>query len=390
MTAIPRDQAMHVAINGWFWNRPDTGSGQYLHSLIEALVEAAPHVRLTLIVPQGWEIVLPPRAAVEYVALRGRGNLAKVHFEQQTFPQAAGRVGADLAHVPYWGGPLASPVPVVVTIHDLIPLILPAYRGGVLARLYTGLVAASARGMAAVLTDSQASREDILRHLGLSAGRVHAVPLAAGLQYHPRHGGLVDMAVRQKYSLPDEFVLYLGGYDVRKNIHTLLKAYTYVRDGTGTQYPLVLAGQLPEKHSPRFANVPRLIDEMNLRDVVHIVGWIDEGDKPALYRLASCFVFPSRYEGFGLPVLEAMACGTPVVATATSSIPEIVGDAGFLIQPDDARGMAGAIVALMVQDDLRRDLSAKALRRAAQFSWDRTAAETLAVYEQAVHTARRR
>lgn len=370
----------HIAFNAWFWNRPDTGSGQYLHRLVQALTAVAPTARFTLVAPQGWEIEPLAGVAVEQVKLRGSGHWAKLHFEQQVFPRVAWRIGSDLVHVPYWAAPLRSPVPVIVTVHDLIPLLLPEYRGGVLARLYTGLVAASARGAAAVITDSEASRLDILHHLAVPPDRLHTIPLAAGEGYQPHPDSKLDMGVRAKYSLPSEYVLYLGGYDVRKNIITLLKAYTYVRTGSNT--PLVLAGRLPEVDTPRFTDVKALIEKMNLGDVVHSIGWVDEVDKPAIYRMASCFVFPSEYEGFGLPVLEAMACGTPVVATETSSIPEMVGDAGFLVNPTDARHMAGSILAILAQHDLAQGLSQKGLARAGQFSWARTAAETWAIYER--------
>ncbi len=374
---------MRVAINGWFWNRPDTGSGQYVRRLVSTFASVAPRLQVTLIVPEGWEVEPPgPSVEVRHVRVSGRGNWAKIRFEQQVFPRAAGEAGADLAHVPYWGGPLRSPVPIVVTIHDLIPLVLPQYRGGLLGRVYTALVSATASGASAVITDSEASKADILERLHLPAEQVHAIPLAAGEQYHPRGTQLVNMALQEKYKLPAQFVLYLGGYDVRKNVHTLLKAYTYVRDGMGDQFPLVLAGRLPEKDSPRFLDVQAAIDMFGLRDVVRLIGWVDEGDEPALYRLASCFVYPSRYEGFGLPVLEAMSCGTPVVAANSSSLPEVVGDAGFLVPPDDARQMAGAILATLNQEDVARELREKGLRRAAQFSWVRAAAQTLDVYEQ--------
>jgi glycosyltransferase involved in cell wall biosynthesis len=371
---------MHVALNAWFWNRPDTGSGQYIRRLVEGIIAVAPQVQLTLIAPQGWAIDAPPAVSVCSVPLHGRGQWAKLNFEQQGFPRAAGQAGADVAHVPYWAAPLTSPVPVVVTIHDLIPLLLSAYRGNLLARLYTALVAASARGAAAVITDSEASRQDVLTHLGLPPERVYALPLAAGHDYAPQAAGPADEAVRRKYNLPPGYVLYLGGYDVRKNIETLLYAFTYVRKGT--DIPLVLGGRLPERITPRLTDVHALIGQMGLGEAVQPIGWVDEADKPALYRMASCFVFPSRYEGFGLPVLEAMACGTPVVAVNASSLPEVVGEAGFLVEPDDARGMAGAILAVLVQPEVAGDLRQKGLARAACFSWERTARQTLGVYER--------
>lgn len=369
----------HVAFNAWFWNRPDTGSGQYLHGLIDGLRTVEPSMRLTLVAPEGWPIDVPPGVGVERARLCGSGHLAKVRFEQQDFPRAASGVGADLAHIPYWGAPLASSVPIVVTIHDLIPLLLPAYRGGLPARLYTALVAASARGASAVLTDSEHSRRDILKHLQLPADRVSAILLACGEGYRPEPDDALDKVVRQKYDLPPEYVLYLGGYDVRKNIEGLLRAYVYVKT---SQVPLVLAGRLPEEITPRFADVPRLLKSIDVGDTVQVIGEIDEADKPSLYRMARCFVFPSFYEGFGLPVLEAMACGTPVVAADTSSLGEIAGEACFLVRPDDIERLAGAIVSILVDEELARDLSQKGTRRAAQFRWDRTARETAAVYRR--------
>jgi glycosyltransferase involved in cell wall biosynthesis len=368
---------LHVALNAWFWNRPDTGSGQYLHGLVDGLRATEPDIRLTLVAPEGWQIDAPQGVTVEYVRLRAAGHLAKVFFEQQDFPHIAARIGAGLVHVPYWGAPLASPIPIVVTIHDLIPMLLPAYRGGILARLYTALVNASARGASAVLTDSEHSRQDIVKHLKLPASRVHAILLACGEHYRPEPDEALDQAARKKYNLPPEYVLYLGGYDVRKNVDGLLRAYPYVRSSDA---PLVLAGRLPEEITPRFTDIPRLIQSMKLGDTVSLIGQIDEADKPSLYRMAKCFVFPSRYEGFGLPVLEAMACGTPVVAANTSSLPEIVGEAGFLVGPDDAQELAGAIVSILVDQDLARDLSQRGARRAAGFSWERAARETAAVY----------
>lgn len=368
---------MHVALNAWFWNRPDTGSGQYTRRLVGALLPMG--ARVTLIAPEGF-IPNPPEGADVLTTPSRRGNLGKVRFEQVDFPHAAQESGADLAHAPYWGGPLRCSLPIVTTIHDLIPLLLPAYRGSLFVRLYTSLVTASARGATAVLTDSEASMRDILTHLGLPSERVHAVHLAVDSAYTPEPDDAADVAAREKYDLPPEYVLYLGGYDIRKNLSVLLRAYTYVKRGFDDQYPLVLAGRLPQNPSPRFTVIEPLLDRFDLRDVVRTIGEVDEVDKPALYRGAACFVFPSRYEGFGLPPLEAMACGTPVVTTETSSLPEVVGDAGFLVDPDDVRGMGSAIIAMLTQEEFAASLRQRGLARAAQFTWERTARETLRVY----------
>ncbi|MGF1503919.1 MAG: glycosyltransferase family 4 protein [Chloroflexi bacterium] len=369
---------MHIAINAWFWDQPHTGSGQYLRSLVTYMAGQA---QITLVAPRSWQMEsMPPGVVVQPVQLRRTGRWGKTGFEQQIFPDVAHAVGADLAHVPYWAAPLRSPVPVVVTVHDIIPLLLPDYRGGILGRLYTGLVAASARGASAVITDSDSSAADIVEHLQVDPKRLYPIPLAAGPQYQPEARSLVDMSIRQKYDLPEEYVLYLGGYDIRKNVRTLLKAYTYVAQGVGLTVPLVLAGKLPERITPRFDDIHHWIETMALEQFVRLIGFVEEAEKPTLYRDATVFAYPSRYEGFGLPVLEAMACGTPVVATTESSIPEIVGDAGFLVDPDDARSMGGSILANITQEDTRQRSSERGLAQAARFSWERTAADTLGVY----------
>jgi glycosyltransferase involved in cell wall biosynthesis len=314
------------------------------------------------------------------------GHLGKVLFEQQGFPDACRRAGATLAHVPYFGPPLRSAAPLVVTVHDLTTLLVPDYNHGARVRLYNALVSAAARGADHVLTDSFSSKLDILDHLGLPEERVTAVYLGVGPGYTPRPAGgdnsLVEMAVTRKYGLPEFYALYLGGYETHKNIVNLLQAYTYVAQALGEEYPLVLAGKKPDNASSNFPDYDRLIDQMGLTRFVRWIGYVDEADKPTLYRNAGVFVFPSRREGFGLPPLEAMACGAPVVASDSGSLPEIIGPAGFTIDPDDPRGMAGAIIAVLTEDQLAADLRRQGLEQAARFTWEHTATETLLVYDR--------
>ena len=361
---------MRVAINAWFWDSPTTGSGQYTRCLVEHLAALNADLQITLVRPPTSN-PQPPTS-----------NLGKVHFEQITFPTTCRRLGANVAHVPYWAPPLHSSVPTVVTIHDLIPLLLPEYRGGPLVRLYTVLVATSARRAALVLTDSQASRRDILTRLGLPAERVRVVYLAADERYTPI-AAPDDVPVRARYGLPERYVLYLGGFDVRKNLATVLGAYRWAGPAIGDGCPLVVAGRLPDRDTSFIPDPRRLAREQGLDErTVRFIG-VDQAAKPALYRGATAFIFPSRYEGFGLPPLEALACGTPVVGSNTASLPEIVGDAGMLLPPDDAEGMARALVRIVTQEDLRAELSRRALAQAARFSWQRTAHQTLAAYKDA-------
>lgn len=372
---------MHVAFNGWFWDKPNTGSGQYLYYLLHNLRRVAPDLQMTLVLPSHIKDAKDLPANVTPVYTHGMGgNIGKVWFEQMTFPQAAAK--CDIAHVPYWGSPLSSPVKLVTSVLDAIPAVIPEYAGGFLPRLYTSLVTASARGSSHVLTLSEASKNDIIKYLEIPAERITVTHLAPDEAYHPRLGAERDAEVRKKYNLPNDFVLCLSGFDKRKNIGQLLEAYTYVMKAEDTNYPLVLAGREPEWAEPMFPNMRQRVEELDLAHVVEWIGFVDEADKPSLYRMAKVVVFPSLYEGFGLPVIEAMASGTPVVALNASSIPEIAGDGAYLVEPGDARAMGGAIIALLGQEPLRDSLVNAGLAQATRFSWRKTAKETLAVYEQ--------
>ena len=390
---------MRVAINAWFWDNPTTGSGQYTRLLVEHLAAVAPGLEIVLIASEGRspnpKSQIPnPKSQIPNVQFRLTANryrltsaLGKVWFEQVAFPRACRRLEADVAHVPYWAPPIRPSIPTVVTIHDLIPLLLREYRGGPLVRLYSALVSTTAQNSALVLTDSEASRRDIVTHLGLPAERVRVVYLAADERYTPEPSlfpgekpGFAEKTWFQK-----RYVLYLGGFDVRKSVATVLQTYRWAGPAIGEECPLVIAGRLPERDTSFTPDPRRLAREQGIDErFVRFIGFVDEADKPALYRGAVAFIFPSRYEGFGLPPLEALACGTPVVGSDISSIPEVVGDAGVLLPPDDAEGMAGALIQLATDEGFRAELSRRALAQAARFSWERTARETLAAYQDAV------
>jgi glycosyltransferase involved in cell wall biosynthesis len=384
---------VRIAINAWFLNQPGTGSGQYLHGLLQALSAIAPEHRFLLVGPSAHLDVQIPGLQVEFWPLRSprwRSNPGKVYFEQVHFPRICRRWGADVAHVPYWGSSLRLVVPTVVTIHDLIPLLLPAYRGNLLVRLYTRLVSASARRASVVLTDSLASKRDIEEHLGLPSARVRSVYLAADEHFSPEPDP-GDEAIRLSYGLPEgssssdpgRYVLYLAGHDVRKNVETLVEAFATVAQADD-DVMLVIGGKLPERDDPLFFDPRPLIEALGISGDVHLIGWVDEAHKPALYRGAACAVFASRYEGFGLPVLEALACGTPLVTSNTSSLPELLGDAGFAVDPGDVQGLAGAILSCLVDDPLVAELRRRGPQQAARFTWMQTARQTLEAYRDAV------
>jgi glycosyltransferase involved in cell wall biosynthesis len=379
---------VRIAISAWFVDKPTTGSGQYLtHLLAEYGTRHAEHTFLLCLhghqsIPQ-WFHQLP--SCFEWRVLRTPfdaldRHLAKLWFEQVTFPWACRRWNADLIHVPYWGSPLFAPAPTLVTVHDLIPILLPAYRGGVLGGWYTRLVSLSAQRATTVLTDSAAARSDIIQHLRVPPRRVRAIHLAAdaGMQraVDPRE---LDR-VRLKYDLPARYVLYLAGFDVRKNVPNLLRAFARL-DLPDVQ--LVVGGRLPEQDTAFTPDPQRIARELEISNRVHFAGCVDEPDKPALYTAAIALLFPSYYEGFGLPPLEAMSCGTPAITSDRSSLPEVVGKGGLTVDPDDVDALAEAIRQFVLDDELRTRLRQSCLAQASRFSWQRTAEATIAAYRWA-------
>lgn len=378
---------MRIVINGWFIDQPHTGSGQYTLQLLKHLPQVAPQYEYALVVPHrsSFEII-DITADTDFQLLISNiqspiSNIRKLLFEQSIMPRAARAYGADVLHIPYWAPPLRSSVPIVVTIHDIIPLILPQYRGGPLVRAYTQLVRSAARGATLILTDSAASRRDIVEHVRMPADRVRTIYLAADPGFSDHLDPIDTVALRRNYDLPEEYVLYLGGFDARKNIATLVQVYTWAQGVLGEDYPLVIAGALPDRHDDFFHD-PRIIaKQIDVEAAIRCIGRVAEEDKVALYQQARAFLYPTFYEGFGLPALEALACGVPVIGSNASSVPEIVGDAGILVDPQDARAMAGALIAVCTEDVLHDDLSERALRQAAKFSWEKCARETAAAYE---------
>ncbi len=379
---------MQVMINGSFWGQPNVGSGQYLHGLLRWLPQVAPQHRYVLLLPAGGSPgpALPPGVSAVTVRTpfdRISPNLAKLFFEQVGLPrvvrQLARHLGPAVVLVPYFAPPLRSAVPVVTTVGDIIPLLLPEYRGGPHVRAYMRLVRQAVSGSAHVLTFSSASRTDIIAKLGLPSRRVTSVLLAAGDQYSLGDPGADREAVAQRYGITGPFIYYVGGLDARKNVSVLLRAFALLRS-RGVNAQLVIAGRALGRDRRLFPDIDALIADLELRSSVHRID-VSAEDGPLLYRASTVFAFPSRYEGFGLPPLEAMACGAPVVVSDASSLPEVVGAAALRVPPDDVLGWAAALGRVLADSRLRTDLRAQGLARAAHFSYRRVAEETVAVLE---------
>jgi alpha-1,3-rhamnosyl/mannosyltransferase len=292
------------------------------------------------------------------------------------------RQGVEVYHspnymIPFLAFPRRRPhaIRCVVTIHDLIPLLFPQYTPRALKTrllfLFRAILRAVAARADAVLTVSEASRVDILRLLGAPAGdarNVVAIPNGVTPQFQPA-------------ALPantPKRILFVGRFDPYKNVIGLLTAFDLLRQQLPDAVRLVIAGA-PDPRYPEPLNFAR---QRGLDRDIEWLGYLSGPQLVTAYQQADVFVLPSRYEGFGLPVVEAMACGTPVVCSGVSSLPEVAGDAALLITPDDAAGIARAIRRVLEQPGLAATMRAKGLRRAAEFSWRRTAQQTLRVYER--------
>jgi glycosyltransferase involved in cell wall biosynthesis len=374
-----------LLINGWFWGRTDTGSGQYLHGLIWELYKVLPEWQIIILTPPiygDYRLPQPPptvqkvRAPLPHWAVNAQ--LIKLAWEQRVMPHWAQLLHADVLFVPYWASPIRSPAPVAVTIHDMIPLILEDYASGLLARAYTWLVSRSARQAEAILTVSQSAARDIIRLLDVPEERVHVTYESLGAPHAPVTDPDELERIRQHYELPPRFLFYLGGFDPRKNVDLLLRAYARARSLRPDLPPLVIAGRLPEPGAPWFTDPRPLIRALDLADRVQLLGFVPDAHKPALYTLADLFLFPSRYEGFGMPPLEAMACGTPAIVADNSSLPEITGGVTPLVPTGDEEALARAIL-----DTLDAPPPADALiARAREFTWERAARLTAEVIER--------
>jgi glycosyltransferase involved in cell wall biosynthesis len=269
-----------------------------------------------------------------------------------------------------------------VTIHDVIPLRLPLYRLEAKVKAYMQLVSGAAHHATMIITVSRHAKQDIIDALKLPAERIRVTYEAAGEEYRPVTDPSVLSAVRARYGLSERYILYLGGLDQRKNVPQLVRAFAHLFTKIGDPALQLLIAGNPDKQSGALFPDPRPVAaDLGMSGQI-TYRFIEEQDKPAIYSGASLFVFPSLYEGFGLTPLEAMSCGTPVVCSNRTSLPEVVGDAAITIDPDNLKEMVDAMYRVLTDTTLSADLRARSLQRAAQFSWEKTATETLSVYEE--------
>jgi glycosyltransferase involved in cell wall biosynthesis len=299
--------------------------------------------------------------------------------EQFRIPLALTRARVDLFHAPHYVVPRLVPCPYVVTIHDCIHLRFPQYLPNRLAPIYARtMMHVAARGARRVLTVSQASKQDIIHYLKLPAEQVEVIYNAPDERITAPPSAEEIARARDRFLLTAPFILYTGNIKPHKNIDRLIEAFAELRRrGLGDHKLLIIGDEIS-----KYPNLRRLVHRFQLHQHVRFLGFVPDATLAALYRLAAVFVFPSLYEGFGLPPLEAMAAGAPVVTSNVSSLPEVVGDAALLIDPTDPGAIATAIERILSDAALRADLVQRGLARARTFSWERSAARVHEVYRE--------
>ena len=377
--------SLRIAIDASAIPAQPAGAGVYTYELVRALAAEIERHRLFVFARPGVFAGLPNADVIE---VDPPSRIARLAWEQLAMPGLLSRYRIDVLHSPHHHTPLGSWTPNiclrphrVVTFHDATFLLLPQ-RYPALRRAYMTLVTrAAARVADAIVTPSRTARDDVVRTLGVDPGMVVAIPEAAGARFSPEDDPGERERVRRAYALPERYVLSVGSLEPGKNRGRLILAYARLR-AEGIAAPLLIAGQPAWRHEAE----AELVRGLGLERDVRFLGYVPDADLPALYRGAALLAFPSLYEGFGLPVLEAMACGTPVVTSDRSATAEIANDAALLVDPHDIDALASAIGRLLADEQLRDELRARGLARAGEFSWRRAAQETLSLYEVVAST----
>ena len=357
------------------------GIHNYIQQLIDHLPTADPALRVTIFTGRIQEELreLHPGLCWETSRWPTERPFVRIAWEQLVQPWALRRAGVALLHALAFVSPVGALTPAVVTVHDLSFLRFPE-RFRPANRLYLSVMTRfSCRRARRIIAVSQATADEIVRLLGVPLERIDVVPHGVEHErFHPLPTGQVE-AFRREKGLPKRFVLFVGTLEPRKNLKALIEAFVRteaMREGVRL---LVVGGK-----GWYYQEILKLVEDLDLTDAVCFAGFVPAAELPLWYNAATIFVYPSLYEGFGMPLLEAMACGTPVIGSDASCLPEVVGDAGLLVPPDDVEGLAARMKRLLADADLRADLSQRGRVRASAFTWEGTARATVTSYRRAL------
>jgi glycosyltransferase involved in cell wall biosynthesis len=360
------------------------GVGRFVRSLVGALVALDPDNAYTLFYARpsrpGIAAAIPRRRNVAGRPLVLPQRALNLIWYKLGIPLPIELIGgsADVYHFPDFVLPPVRRGATILTVHDLSFLLVPECAEEGLRAHLERVVPTSVRHADFVTADSENTRNELTTLLDVDPARVEVVYGGVDERFHPMDDEVALEQARLKYGLFFPFILYVGTIEPRKNLGRLLRAYTQARQQGRTQHRLVVAGGL----GWLYEDVLREIDDLAAEHEVVFLGRVPDDDLPLLYSLCDLFVFPSLYEGFGFPPLEAMACGKAVVCSNTSSLPEVVGDAGVMVSPYDVDGMADAMVELLQDPDRRADLGRRGAERARTFTWERSARRLLDIYRR--------
>jgi glycosyltransferase involved in cell wall biosynthesis len=291
----------------------------------------------------------------------------------------AKRHDLDLIHDPNGIAPfigLPGNVPGIVTLHDAFPFVHPESHNWLDNWRYRWYLPSALRKTSQVITVSESSRSDLETHLGLDSDRISVIPEGVDPRFSPTSAPN-GHEVLKKYGVTSPYLLYVGALNGRKNIARMLEAFSIARE-QHPDYTLVIAG----KKQWKTKSIDEAMSNRDLQRTVHFTGYVDDDDLPELYRSATAFLFPSLYEGFGLPPLEAMACGTPVITSDISSLPEVMGNAALMVDPLDVLSLSNAIKRVLSDPVLRQSMIGRGLTRANDFRWENSAEQTMSLYER--------
>ncbi len=365
---------MRIGIDARLVHYTQAGIGQYTLNLIRGLADLDAENEYAILQSRKDKLPLIQRPNFRRHPL---WTPSHHRLEQMVLPFEIQGLNLDLLHSPDFIPPLRRNCLSVITVHDLSFLLFPGFMTRESANYY-GQIDVAVRNTDHIIAASQSTADDIMRLLGTPESKITVIYQAIDPIFRPISEREPLAAVRDRYGIPEEFVLSVGTVEPRKNLPTLFEAFRLVLDRYKSQAKLVVVGPLGWLVDDSLAAVERLC----LQDDVLFVKHVPTADLLHLYNAARALVMPSFYEGFGRPALEAMACGTPVIASNVSSLPEVVGDAGILVSPQEPEDIAVAICRVLNDAQLREEMRAKGLSRAACFSWEKAAQQTLDVYRE--------
>jgi glycosyltransferase involved in cell wall biosynthesis len=357
---------------------------QLLHNLTgEAQRTALSGVSLTaLISPTAREPARPLHSAalrVQEVSRTTEAPFSRILVEQAELPRQLRAMNAGLYHSLGFVAPLRAPCPTVVSVMDLSFITQPQAHKRFNRTYLSWLTRASCRRARRVIAISEWTKRDIVQHFGVPAERVDVTPLGVNHDHFKPAPAQIVKSFRQRYNIGDNAIFYLGSVEPRKNLSRLIEAFAILNaQQPALRSQLFIGGNLAWKYDEVLAGIA----QRGLSDQVKLIGRVSDDDLPKWYSACAMMAYPSLYEGFGLPPLEAMACGAPVVTSNATSLPEVVGDAGITIDPTDAPALADALMRVLCDAGLRNDMRCKSIQRAAQFTWQRTAALTIESYRK--------